>query len=89
MVLMRRLTIEVDDATCRWIERRRGSARPEEFAARAIAACRARDDRGADAGTARAHADIGHRIDQLGQRIQRLDRELRDRRAADAKAQLR
>jgi len=86
MVLMRRLTIEVDDDTCRWIEQRRGSVSPEEFAARAIASCRTADDRGAEARMARMHDDMARQIEELGERIQRLDRDLRERRMAGAKA---
>ena len=84
MVLMRRLTIEVDDDTCRWIERQRGSASPEDFAARAIAACRTTDDRSADVRMARMHDDMARQIEELGERIQRLDRDLRERRGARA-----
>jgi hypothetical protein len=46
MVPMRRLTIEVEDDIYVWIELRRGSASPEEFAARAIASYRATDEHG-------------------------------------------
>lgn len=89
MVPMRRLTIEVDDDTCRWIEQRRGSASPGEFAARAIASCRTADGRSADARMARMHDDMARRIDELGERIQQLDRDLRERRKAGARAPFR
>lgn len=84
MVPMHRLTIEVDDDIYGWIERRRGSASHEEFAALAIAAYRAIDDHGTDARMARMHTDMAHRLDELQQRIRQLDRGLRERHAVPA-----
>jgi hypothetical protein len=84
MVSMRRLTIEVDDDTCGWIERRRGSASPGEFAARAIAAYRTIDEHGTDARMAHMHDDMAQRLDELGRRIRQLDRSLRERPEARA-----
>jgi hypothetical protein len=78
MVPMHRLTIEVDDDTCSWLERRRGSASPEEFAALAVAAYRAADEHGTDARMSRMHADMAERLDELQQRIRRLDAGLRE-----------
>ncbi len=86
MVPMHRLTIEVDEDTYGWIGRRRGSASPEEFAARAIAAYRTADEHGTDARMAQMHADMAHRLDELQQRIRRLDRSLRERPMAGSKA---
>ncbi len=79
MVSMRRLTIEVDDDTYGWIERRRGSAGPEEFAAGALVSCRTMDEHGTEARMARMHDDMARRLDELGRRIKRLDRDLRER----------
>ncbi len=86
MVSMRRLTIAVDDDTCGWIERRRGSASPEEFAARAIACYRTIDEHGTEARMEHMHDEMARRLDELGRRIQRLDRSLRERPAARAGA---
>jgi hypothetical protein len=79
MVSMRRLTIEVDDDTYGWIERRRGSASPEEFAAGALVSYRTMDEHGTEARMAHMHEDMARRLDELGQRIRRLDRDLRER----------
>jgi hypothetical protein len=79
MVPMRRLTIEVDEDIYGWIERRRGSASPDEFATRAIAAYRLADEHGTEARMTQIHPDMAHRLDELQQRIQRLDRDLRKR----------
>jgi hypothetical protein len=88
MVSMRRLTIEVEDDIYGWIERRRGSASPEEFAAMAIASYRAIDEHGTDARMAHMHDEMARRLDELQQRIQRLDRNLRERRVTETKAPL-
>jgi hypothetical protein len=79
MVPMRRLTIEIEDDIYSWIERRRGSASPQEFAALAIASYRATDEHGTDARMAHMHDDMALRLDELRQRIQQLDRNLRER----------
>jgi hypothetical protein len=84
MVPMRRLTIEVDDDIYGWIERRRGSASPEEFAARAIASYRTADEHGTEARMTQMHLDMAHRLDELQQRIKLLDRNLRERHAVPA-----
>jgi hypothetical protein len=84
MVPMRRLTIEVDDDTYGWIERRRGSASPDEVATRAIAAYRTADEHGTEARMTQMHLDMARRLDELQQRIQRLDRNLRERHAVPA-----
>lgn len=86
MVSMRRLTIEVDDDTYGWIERRRGNAGPEEFAAGAIVSCRTMDEHGMEARMSHMHDDMGRRLDELGQRIRRLDRDLRERPLIEKKA---
>jgi predicted esterase YcpF (UPF0227 family) len=80
MVLMRRLTIEVDEGIAGWIERRRGAMSPEEFAAKAIDAYRAADDRATAVRMAHMHDEMTHRLDELQSRIQRLDRSLKERR---------
>jgi hypothetical protein len=82
MVSMRRLTIEVDDDTYGWIERRR------------LGGVRGRSPRflpddgraGTDAGIARMHDDMARRLDELGQCIRRLDRDLRERTAIEKEA---
>jgi hypothetical protein len=79
MVPMHRLTIEVEEDVYGWIERRRGSASPEEFAARAIASYRATDEQGTEARMAHMHEDMARRLDELRQRIQQLDRNLQER----------
>ena len=85
MVPMHRLTIEVDDDTCRWIERRRGSASPEEFAARTIVAYRTADEHGTAARMEQMHSEMAQRLEELQERIHRLDRGLRERRPGPAR----
>jgi hypothetical protein len=85
---MHRLTIEVDDDTYGWIERRRGGASPEKFAARAIAAYRTADEHGTAARMTQMHVDMERRLDELQQRIRRLDRSLRERPGPDAQVSL-
>jgi hypothetical protein len=82
MVPMHRLTIEVEDDTYSWLERRRDNASPEEFAALALTAYRTADEHGTDARMARMHADMARRLDELQQRIRQLDAELREREPA-------
>jgi hypothetical protein len=81
MVLMRRLTIEVDSGIAEWIERRRGAMSPEEFAARAVGEYRSADERATAARMARMHDEMSGRLDELQERISRLDRSLKERRA--------
>jgi hypothetical protein len=81
MVLMRRLTIEVDSGVAEWIERRKGTMRPEEFAARAIAEYRAADERATAVRMTRMHDEMSDRLDDLQERISRLNRSLKERHA--------
>ena len=81
MVLMRRLTIEADSDVSEWIERRRGTMSPEEFAARALTEYRAADERATAVRMARMHEEISGRLGELQERIGRLDRSLKERRA--------
>jgi hypothetical protein len=80
MVLMRRLTIEVDSGIAEWIERRRGGMSPEEFAVRAIGEYRAADERATAARMAHMQDEMSGRLDELQTRIQRLDKSLKERR---------
>jgi hypothetical protein len=80
MVLMRRLTIDVDSGIADWIERRRGAMSPEEFAVRAIAEYRAADERATAVRMAHMQDEMSGRLDELQARIQRLDRSLKERR---------
>ncbi len=80
MVLMSRLTIEVDSGTADWIERRRGAMSKEEFVTRAIAEYRAADGQATAARMAHMHDDMAGRLDELQARIRRLDRSLKERR---------
>ncbi len=80
MVLMRRLTIEVDNGMADWIERRRGTMSPGEFAVRAIAEYRAADEQATAARMAHMQDEMSGRLDELQTRIQRLDKSLKERR---------
>lgn len=79
MVLMRRLTIEVDSGVAEWIERRKGAMSPEEFAARAIAEYRAADERATAVRMTRMHDEMSLRLEELQERISRLNRSLKER----------
>lgn len=75
MVRMHELTLRIDDRTLEWIERNRGDMSIEEFAAYAIgehvlAATAAN-------ASARLHEHIIGRLDELEQRIERLNESLR------------
>ncbi|WP_424359461.1 hypothetical protein [Methanocella sp. MCL-LM] len=77
MVRMRTLVIELDDEVSAWVERRRGRMKPEEFASRALREYAAIDEKGIAVRFARVHEEMADQLDELQQRIRRLDEGIR------------
>ncbi|CAJ37389.1 hypothetical protein [Methanocella arvoryzae] len=76
MVRMRTLLIELDDEVSAWVERRRGRMRPEEYVGRALKEYLAIDEKGMAVRFTRAHEQMSDKLDELQQRITRLDESL-------------
>ena len=77
MVIMRTLLIELDDEVSEWVERRRGRMEPEEYVGRALKEYLAIDEKGMAVRFTRVHEEMSDKLDELQQRITRLDESLR------------
>ncbi|HMK47205.1 MAG TPA: hypothetical protein VK436_11320 [Methanocella sp.] len=75
---MRVLMVRVDERVSEWIERNRGHMSPEDYAGRTLSEYMDIDDeKGAALRFARAHEDMSERLEELQQRIRRLDESLK------------
>jgi len=77
MVIMRVLTIKVDEQVSEWIERNRGNMSPEDYAGRVLSEYIGIDEKGTALRFAMAHEDMAERLEELQQRIRRLDESLK------------
>ncbi|MCD1293711.1 hypothetical protein CUJ83_01710 [Methanocella sp. CWC-04] len=83
---MKELILRIDEETYEWIEKRKGSMDAAEFAGRALKEYMNMDKRGTSVRMSRSCDNIRERMDELEERINRLNANLK-RSMADKNAQ--